>query len=271
MARAKRGTHNENGRADRAIVNVAAYLRVSTDEQAESGLGLAAQKERVSGMAAAKGWSAPTVYRDEGLSGMLPPGERPALAALLAAIRAGQVDAVIVADLSRLGRHALTVLSLLDELRALGVPFISCKEALDSSTPQGAFVVTMFAALNQLERDIIAQRTRDALAALSRETGDAGGRIPYGYVRVGDPGSGVVKIAPDHAAIVRRIFNAHRRGDSLRVIARRLNERGESAPRGGCWRHTTVASILEHRAVYAGGTRAESGQRWPAMLGARAA
>lgn len=249
------------------VAQVAAYCRVSTDEQAESGLGLSAQRERVQGMAAAKGWPSPVVYRDEGLSGMLPPEKRPALAHLLADIRAGQVDAVIVADLSRLGRHAVTVLSLLDELRARGVPFISCKEALDSSTPQGAFVVTMFAALNQLERDVIAQRTRDALAQLATLTGDAGGRIPYGYVRAGEAGSGRVKVDPARAAIVRRIFNAHRRGESLRTIATRLNASGAHAPRGGSWRHTTVASIIGHRALYAGGKRSASAQRWPAILG----
>src|SRR5262249_48329920 len=110
MARAK---NTANGAKERTIAHTAAYLRVSTDEQAERGLGLAAQRERVQGMAAAKGWPAPTVYRDEGLSGMLPPEKRPALAHLLAEICAGAIDAVIVADLSRLGRHAVTVLSLL--------------------------------------------------------------------------------------------------------------------------------------------------------------
>src|SRR5215510_5115453 len=110
MARATR--HREPAKT---VTACAVYLRVSTDEQAQSGLGLAAQLERARGMVAAKGWPAPTIYRDEGLSGMLSPERRPQLARLLADIRAGQVDAIIVADLSRLGRHAVTVLNLLEE------------------------------------------------------------------------------------------------------------------------------------------------------------
>lgn len=264
MARA-----HTRGEPTKSVAACAVYLRVSTDEQAQSGLGLAAQLERARGMAAAKGWPAPAVYRDEGLSGTLAPERRPALARLLAAVRAGELDAIIVADLSRLGRHTVTVLNLLEELRVRGITFVSCKEALDSSTPQGQFVATMFAALGQLERDMIAQRTRDALGQLAQTTGDAGGRIPYGYVRVGEPGSGVVRVNMAAAAIVRRIFNASRRGDSLRDIARKLNSAEISAPLGGHWRHTTVASILSNRALYAGGKRAESAQRWPAILGKR--
>ena len=63
----------------------------------------------------------------------------------------------------------------------------------------------MFAALAQLERDLIAERTRAALAELGRTTGDRGGRFPYGYVRTDD---GALRVDPPTAVIVRRIFNA---------------------------------------------------------------
>ena len=165
------------------VLRVAAYVRVSTDEQAESGLGLADQQSRCEGMAAGKGWPAPTVYRDAGVSGTKEPKERP------------------------------------------------------------------------------------ALAELGRTTGDRGGRLPYGYRRQHE--NGVVKVDPVAAGTVRRIFSARRRGESLREIARKLNEAKAPAPRGGPWRHTTVASILANRALYAGGRRADSLHRWPAILGQR--
>ncbi len=248
-------------------LRVAAYVRVSTDEQAESGLGLADQQSRCEGMAAGKGWPAPTVYRDAGVSGTKEPKERPALAHLLADVRAGSVDAVIVLSLDRLGRRTRMVLDLVEEFGRRQVQFVSCKETIDTSTPQGQFVMVLFAGLAQLERDLIAERTTAALAELGRTTGDRGGRIPYGYRRQHE--NGVVKVDPAAAGTVRRIFSARRRGESLREIARKLNEAKVPAPRGGPWRHTTVASILANRALYAGGRRADSLHRWPAILGQR--
>lgn len=247
------------------IQRVAGYLRVSTDEQRESGLGLGDQRMRVQGMAAAKGWPEATLYVDDGVSGTKPAAERPELARLLADVRAGQVDAVIVLDLSRLARRTLLVLDLVDELRRRDVAFVSCKEQLDTASPQGQFVLTMFAALAQLERDLIAERTTAALAELGRTTGDRGGRIPYGYLRTEER----VRVDPAAAGFVRRIFSARRRGESLRDIATKLNAAGVVSPLGGAWRHTTVAGILANRAIYAGGKRADSELRWPAILGKR--
>lgn len=247
------------------IARVAGYVRVSTDEQRESGLGLGDQRMRIQGMAAAKGWSEPTFYADEGISGTKEPKDRPALAHLLADVRAGHVDAVIVLDLSRLARRTRLVLDLVDELRRREVALISCKEQLDTASPQGQFVLTMFAGLAQLERDLIAERTTAALAELGRTTGDRGGRVPYGYLRTENG----ARVEQTRAAIVRRIFSARRRGDSLRDIAAKLNAAGVAAPLGGSWQHTTVAGILANRAVYAGGKRADSAQRWPAILGKR--
>lgn len=249
-----------------AIVHVAAYLRVSTDEQRESGLGIAAQRSRVLGMAAAKGWPEPVEYADEGVSGTKEAKDRPALAHLLADVRAGKLDAVIVLSLDRLGRRTQIVLSLVEQLDAAGVKLISCKEGLDASSPQGAFVLTMFAALAQLERDMIAQRTRDALAELDRTTGDPGGRLPYGYVRTANG----VRVDRQAAATVRRIFEWHRRGVSMNRAALRLRESGMPSPRGATWHHTSVREILKNRAAYLGGKRGASERRWPAILGTRA-
>jgi site-specific DNA recombinase len=259
MARAKQS-------APSTIEHVAGYIRVSTDEQAQSGLGLADQRRRIAGMAAAKDWPEPTVYADEGVSGTKEAKDRPALAHLLADMRAGKIDAVIILSLDRLARKSLIVLDLVDIMNRAGVSLVSCKESLDTTTPQGQFVLTIFAALAQLERDLISERTRAALAELGRTTGDRGGRLPYGYLRTAD---GVLRIEQATAAIVRRIFSARRRGDSLRDIAHKLNVAGVVSPLGGAWGHTTVASILSNRALYAGGKRADSPQRWPAILGKR--
>ncbi len=247
-------------------MRVAAYVRVSTDEQAESGLGLGDQRRRAQAMAEVKGWPAPAVYVDEGISGTKDPADRPALATLLADIHAGQVNAVIVLSLDRLGRQVRMVLDLVEVFRRAKVELVSCKESLDTATPQGKFVLVMFAALAELERDLISERTIAALAELGRTTGERGGKLPYGYVRTADG----VQVDPTAREVVRRIFDWRRRGGTLRAIACRLQEMEVPAPRGGTWSHTSVAQILANRAAYLGGLRADSPVRWPAILGKRA-
>lgn len=235
--------------------------------QAESGLGLADQRRRCEAMCDVKGWQPPVIYADEGISGTKETRKRPALARMMEAVRRGEIDAVIVLDLSRLARKTRLVLDLVEELNAYGVAFISCKEQLDTSSAQGQFVLTMFAALGQLERDLISERTIAALAELNRQ-GDGAGRMPYGYRRAG---KSAATITTSEAANVRRIFALQRRGESTRKIAARLNADGIPAPRGGKWHHTSVQVILGNRAAYSGGTRGASQVRWPAIIGKSAA
>lgn len=245
---------------------VAAYLRVSSEEQAESGLGLEAQLMKCSAMAQVKEWPEPTIYRDDGISGAKDASARPGLASLLRDARGGRLDAVIIKSLDRLGRRTRLVLELVDDLAAHNVSLVSCQEALDTTTPQGQFVLTIFAAIGQLERDQIAERTRAALSALKVRDGQAGGKLPYGYQRTGKSGTESVTILAPEAATVRRIFEERANGTPLRRIARMLTEAGLSAPRGGpVWRHTAVDSILSNEEAYRGGVRGGT-HRWPVLL-----
>ena len=252
---------------EHAVTRVAAYLRVSTDEQAESGLGLGDQRRPCEAMALVKGWPPPIVYEDAGISGTKEAAKRPALRKMLQAVQAGEIDAVIVLSLDRLGRVTRLVLDLVEELTVHGAALVSCKEQLDTATPQGQFVLTMFAALAQLERDLISERTVSALAELSRSTGETGGRLPYGYTRT--EGRGVVQVDPVAAAVVKKIFALDRRGASYREIAARLARDGAVPPRGASmWHHSSVAFILSNRAAYYGGQRGASLRaRWPAIVG----
>ena len=92
----------------------ASYLRVSTDEQKDSGLGIDAQRSRVQGMAAAKDWTEPTEYADEGISGTKDASKRPGLQRLLQDAHDGKIDAVIILSLDRLGRKTRLVLDLVE-------------------------------------------------------------------------------------------------------------------------------------------------------------
>jgi len=239
---------------DKAL-SVAAYIRVSTEDQAESGLGMDAQRTRCKAMAQVKDWPEPTFYEDDGISGTKDVSKRLGLSQLIEDIRAGKIQAVIIPSLDRLGRKVHIVINIVEELRQRNVSLVSCKESLDTSTPQGTFVMHMFAALAQLERDLISQRTTDALAERGKKDGEKGGRLPYGYRRAD---TGIV-LDTEEAKLVRRIFRLHKEGRSLREIAADISN-------GKQWQHSSIAEILRNKDAYKGGLRGESDVRWPAIL-----
>lgn len=244
-------------------VRAAIYARVSTDEQAETGYGLSVQLERARAQIVAKGWQlVEPPFVDEGISGTKGAEERPALAALLDAGCSGKVDAVVVLSLDRLGRKTSLVLQLVERLAACGVQLVSCKESLDTSTPQGQFVLTMFAALAELERGVIVERTTAGRNNRGRKDGERGGRLPFGYVRTDDG----IAVDAQAAQVVRRMFSLRLLGKSLRAIAAELNENGTPTPRGGTWHASDVRIVLLNRPAYRGGKRGASDVRWPKVL-----
>lgn len=244
------------------FIRAALYLRVSTEDQARDGYGLDVQRQRCSAMATVKGWHIVKEYADEGISGTKAAAQRPGLAALLADVENGTVDAVIVLALDRLGRKTRIVLELVEQLGAAGAVLVSVKESLDTSTPQGQFVLTMFAALGQLERDMIMQRTTDGRNARGVIDGERGGALPYGYVR-GETGP---LVDSTRAETVRYILRNKRGGKSYHKIAEELNAQGTPGPRGGVWYARSVKIVCDNRVAYKGGLRGDSGVQWPVIV-----
>lgn len=87
--------------------------------------------------------------------------DRPQLQSMLQYVREG--DTVYVESFSRLARSTRDLLDIVEELTAKGVQFVSLKENVDTSTPQGKFMLTVFAGLAQLERESILQRQREGI------------------------------------------------------------------------------------------------------------
>lgn len=129
------------------------YARVSTEEQNE-----ARQIET------AKQLNADKVFLDK-MSGSN--ASRPQLKAMLDYVREG--DTVIVSEFSRLARSVKDMLTIVDKLDKKGVKLISTKENINTGTPQGKFMLTVFAALAELERETILQRQREGIAIAKAE------------------------------------------------------------------------------------------------------
>ena len=101
--------------------------------------------------------------------------DRPAFHEMMAFVRSG--DTVVVESISRIARNTRDLLSIISELTGKGVEFISLKENIDTTTPQGRFMLTAFGALAELERENILERQREGIA-IAKEQGKYKGRKP---------------------------------------------------------------------------------------------
>ncbi len=232
----------------RACLPALGYARVSTDEQAREGVSLDAQQARIRAYAQAKDLPLGDILVDEGRSGK--DLKRPALQDLLERCDRGEVAHVIVWKLDRLTRRTRHLLSLVEDLfLAKHIELHSVSESLDTSTPHGRFVLTLFGGLAQMERELIGERTRSAMAHL-RANGLATSHAPLGFRRNGSRERMVA--VPAELETVHRILERWRAGGSYAGIARELNQEGVASKRGGHWYASTVRGIVQRRDWYAG-------------------
>jgi DNA invertase Pin-like site-specific DNA recombinase len=149
---------------------VAIYCRVSTTDQTCEN-----QLRDLREYCQARGWPEVVEYVDHGVSGTT--DRRPALDALMRAVKAKKVDVVVVAAFDRFGRSGRHLVESLETFRHYGVEFISLREAIDTGSPLGQAVFTIIAAIAQLERSLIVERVHAGLRR-ARAEGKVLGRPP---------------------------------------------------------------------------------------------
>jgi DNA invertase Pin-like site-specific DNA recombinase len=215
------------------------YLRVSTQAQGRSGLGLEAQREAVASHLAAAGLQLAGEFV-EVESGRKT--DRPQLAEALAACRlTGAV--LVVAKLDRLARDARFLLTVLEGAGEGGVVF--CDLPTVPAGPVGRFLVTQMAAVAELEAGLIGQRTRAALAAAKARGAKLGGWRGGPKVDTAAGTKARQEQADAFAVSLAGIVGPLRAsGASLRQIGATLTAKGIKTPRGGAWSADAVASVL---------------------------
>ena len=213
------------------------YIRVSTAGQAEEGVSLASQRERIEAWAKANGYVLAAILADEGLSGKRA-DNRPGLQAAIA-LACREKGALVSYSLSRIARSTTDAIAIANRLEKADADLVSLSEQLDTTGPMGRFVFTVLAAVGQLERDMTASRTRDALG-FKKAHGEAYGPTPLGRRRVG------ARLEDDAAelATVDEIRTQRAAGHSLRAIAADLTRRGVPTKRGGAWFASTVRHVV---------------------------
>jgi len=214
------------------------YCRVSTDQQCERGVSLAAQAQKVRAMALVHGAELVAVIQEGGESAKTL--DRPGMQRVLAMVERRQVQAVIVAKLDRLTRSVRDLCELLELLERRGVALISVAESLDTGSASGRLVINIMAAVSQWEREAIGERTRDALRH-KRSQGERVGNIAFGYRLAADGKH--VEPDPGEQTVLEEIRRLRGAGVSLRRIATALNSRALRTRRGTAWRLEHVARI----------------------------
>jgi len=159
------------------------YARVSTDKQADGGVSLEAQQEKIRAMAVVQGAALLDLIVDAGESAKTL--DRPGMERLLALVDARKVDTVIIAKLDRLTRSVKDLALLLEHFTRRGVALVSVAESLDTNTAAGRLVLNIMMSVSQWEREAIGERTRDAMAHM-KATRQAYSPTPYGFERNGD-------------------------------------------------------------------------------------
>jgi DNA invertase Pin-like site-specific DNA recombinase len=204
------------------------YARVSSDEQAKSGAGLAAQHVAISAEVARRDWELIEIVEDAGFSAR--DLNRPGIRGVLERLADREADALMVGKLDRLSRSVLDFATLMEKSRREGWGLVALDIGVDTTTPSGEVMANVMAAFAEFERRLIGQRTREAL-----EQRRAAG-IVLGRPRV---------IAAAVASMIREY-----RADGLTYaeVAARLDADGCRPPGGGAWRPSTLHRVLERAA-----------------------
>src|SRR5882757_2262434 len=214
-----------------------AYLRVSTQQQQRSGLGIEAQRAAIERFAAAESLTMIEEYSEfETGKGADALDRRPQLAAALAAARRAKCS-IVVSKLDRLSRDVAFVSGLM----AQRVPFIVAELGRDADP----FMLHLYAALAEKERRMISERTKAALAA-KKAAGAVLGN-PHNLAQAGNLGRAVLIEGADRfvESLVPVVQTIRSEGaTTLRAMAQALNRRGFKSARGGTWHPSSVANLL---------------------------
>lgn len=264
---------------------IALYIRVSTEEQAENPEGsIRNQEDRLRQAVVYKNHSGnfgeiKGVYVDAGISAK--DMKRPKLQELLRAIRSGEIDLVMVTELSRLSRNTRDFIEMWDMMKLHDCGFTSLREDFDTTTAAGEMVILQLMNLAQFERRQTSERVEANIAARAARGLYNGGCVPLGYMTIPDR-PGFLEVDEEMAEVVQAAYTAFLREGSLARAAIWLNDKGYRLKKyregGGSFKrvgHFTVDNLqaLLRNKVYIGvkvytyrGEQREAKAVWPSII-----
>jgi DNA invertase Pin-like site-specific DNA recombinase len=248
MARVARRT--KDSKVDSSKIALA-YVRVSTEEQADGGVSLAAQTEAVRAYLSLRGLvlHPAGVLVERAVSGGVPLAERPEGKRIVSAIAKGEAAHVVAVKLDRLFRNTADCLNQLETWEDSGVALHLTDmggQAIDTSSTMGRFMVTVLAGVAEMERGLIKDRTRAALRHKALRGEKTGGDAPYGYqaVKVAPTAPTTLVEAPGEQAVVARARSLRATGLSLRAVAVALDTEGHRTRTGNPWQTEQIRRLV---------------------------
>ena len=244
------------------ILRCAIYTRKSHEEGLEQEFNsLDAQRESAEAYIESQklqGWRMlPDRYDDGGFSGGTM--ERPALQRLLAAVDAGSVDIIVVYKIDRLSRSLIDFMKMIEVFNEKGVSFVSVTQHFSTTDSTGRMMLNILMTFAQYEREVIAERIRDKVAAAKRRGKYCGGAAILGYDV--DPEAKKLLVNQKEARIVRHIFKRFIQLGSAKKLCQELNEQGYRTKswtskkgrrrEGGEWNTAHIYRLVNNR-IYLG-------------------
>ena len=231
----------ENKQAAKCL-RVAAYCRVSTDDEEqktsyEAQIGYYTEKINSN-----PEWQMAGIFADEGISGTQAQ-KRPEFLKMIRLCRQRKIDVILTKSLSRFARNTVDSLGYIRELRVLGIAVISEKENINTLTAESEMLITIMSCFAQAESESISKNVSWGVRQSFKN-----GNVPMQYARLlgyrkGHDGN--AEIIPEEAEVVKEIYRCYLDGMSMNLIADRLNEKGLTTKGGSSpYRKTVVQRIL---------------------------
>ncbi|MEI8239053.1 MAG: recombinase family protein, partial [Actinomycetota bacterium] len=225
------------------------YVRISQDRDGKSEAPTR-QTNDCREMIGRKGWTEVAVYEDRDESAFSKSAKRPQYRAMLADLKSGRIDTIVVWKLDRLARRYTEMNRVITLLDDCGGVLASVNDSVDTSTPMGQAVVGIMAAMAQAESEATSLRVRRAMASqIARGAVPKGGSRCYGYMVDGT-------VVPAEAQHVRWMAKKYVEGESFRQIAALTNAKGVKTSRGNEWTPAGVNQLL--RSPRLGGYRLDA-------------
>lgn len=217
-------------------MKIIAYIRVSTDEQDKSGLGLEAQETRIRNYCQLYDLHLVGVFKDAASGKNC---KRPGLQTALDRLGRDGIEGLIVAKLDRLTR-SVKDLGFLLESYFVKFSLVSVNEQVDTRTAAGRLVMNMLTSVAQWEREVISERTVDALKVKKGRQEKTGGLVPFGFDQI----EGRLVENSHEQFVISLIKNFRNDGLRANTIARKLNLQGYVTKTGRPWHNVQIERIL---------------------------
>ena len=225
-------------------LSTAIYVRVSTEEQVQEGYSIRAQSEKLKAYSLIKDWEIYDLYADEGISGKNIV-DRPAINTMIADIKSGKVNNVLVFKVDRLTRNTKNLIELVELFEENNCAFNSLTESIDTDTPSGRMFLKIIGIFAEFERENLVSRLKMGYERKVKEGYTlATNTFSYGYNR--KKGNKIQEVVAEEAKIVKEIFQMYVEDNmSLGKIAKILNERKIATKnKTNLWTVTAVRRIL---------------------------